>query len=166
MLFKCLPPGAEIPGRFPGPVHAGGKWFTIDIHCHVRSDKAAAMVEGNTAVSQWFLETAANERSRTINRQNGERTRLQGSSPEQRIEDMDRMGIDIQAISPAPRQTYYGADPDLGRETSRAVNDFIAAAVIPTVSSASARCRFRLPISRSPSSTDCINRSAFAVSRS
>src|SRR6266446_2049790 len=27
---------------------------------------------------------------------------------------------------PAPRQTYYGADPDLGRETSRAVNDFIA----------------------------------------
>ena len=36
------------------------------------------------------------------------------------------MGIDIQAISPAPRQTYYGADPDLGREASRAINDFIA----------------------------------------
>src|SRR5260370_1111168 len=45
MLFKCLPPGAEIPGRFPGPVHARGKWFTIAIHCHVRSDEAAAMVE-------------------------------------------------------------------------------------------------------------------------
>ena len=126
MLFKCLPPGAEIPGRFPGPVHAHGKWFTIDIHCHVRSDKAAAMVEGNTAVSQWFLEIAASERSRAINRQNGERTHLQGSSPEKRIEDMDRMGIDIQAISPAPRQTYYGAAPDLGREASRAINDFIA----------------------------------------
>ena len=126
MLFKCLPPGGEIPGRFPGPVHARGKWFTIDIHCHVRSDKAAAMVEGNAAVSRWFLETAANEQSRAINRQNGERTRLQGSSPEKRIEDMDRMGIDIQAISPAPRQTYYGADPDLGREASRAINDFIA----------------------------------------
>jgi aminocarboxymuconate-semialdehyde decarboxylase len=126
MLFKCLPPGADIPGRFPGPVHARGKWFTIDIHCHVRSNKAAAMVEGNDAVSRWFLETAASEQSRTINRQNGERTRLQGSSPEKRIEDMDRMGIDIQAISPAPRQTYYGADPDLGREASRAINDFIA----------------------------------------
>ena len=36
------------------------------------------------------------------------------------------MGVDIQAISPAPRQTYYGADPDLGREASRAINDFIA----------------------------------------
>jgi len=77
-------------------------------------------------VSRWFLETSASERSRDINRQNGVRTRLQGSSPEERIEDMDRMGIDIQAISPAPRQTYYGADPDLGRETSRTINDFIA----------------------------------------
>jgi aminocarboxymuconate-semialdehyde decarboxylase len=126
MLSKCLPSGAEIPGRFPGPVYALGKWFTIDVHCHVRCEKAAAMVEDNTAVSIWFLETAPNERSRAINRQNGERTRLQGSSPEKRIEDMDRMGTEIQAISPAPRQTYYGADPDLGRETSRAVNDFIA----------------------------------------
>ena len=42
MLFKCLPPGAELPGRFPGPAHARGKWFTIDIHCHVTSLKAAA----------------------------------------------------------------------------------------------------------------------------
>src|SRR5258705_2937873 len=113
MLFKCLPQGTEpTAGRFPGPVHARGKWFTIDIHCHVRSDKAAEMVEGNTDVSRWFLETSANPRSREINRQNGLRTRTQGSSPEKRIEDMDRMGIDIQAISPEPRQTYYVADPD------------------------------------------------------
>jgi aminocarboxymuconate-semialdehyde decarboxylase len=126
MLFKCLPEGAPIPGRFPGPIHARGKWITVDIHCHVRSDKAAQLVEGTEAVSRWFLETAANEGSQRINRQNGERTRLQGSSPEQRIADMDRMGIDIQAISPAPRQTYYGADPDLGLAASRATNDFIA----------------------------------------
>ena len=127
ILFKCLPPGAEPrAGRFPGPVHARGKWFTIDIHCHVRCEKAATMVEGHSEVSRWFLETSASERSREINRQNGVRTRAQGASPEKRIEDMDRMGIDIQAISPAPRQTYYGADPDLGREAARAVNDFVA----------------------------------------
>ena len=40
MLFSCLPEGARIPGRFPGPAHARGKWFTIDIHCHVNSVKA------------------------------------------------------------------------------------------------------------------------------
>jgi hypothetical protein len=103
-----------------GPAHARGKWCTIGIHCHVRCDKAAAMVVNNATVSHWFLETAANEQSRSINRQNGECTRLQGSSPEKRIEDMDRMGIDFPAILPAPRQTYYGADPDLGRDRHRA----------------------------------------------
>src|ERR1700733_13011594 len=126
MLFTCLPEGARIPGRFPGPVHARGKWFTIDIHCHVTSVKAATMVEGNEAVSRWFLETQANPRSQHVNRQNAVRTRVQGTSAEQRIADMDLMGIDIQAISPAPRQTYYGADPDLGLATARAINDEIA----------------------------------------
>jgi aminocarboxymuconate-semialdehyde decarboxylase len=126
MLFTCLPEGAPIPGRFPGPAHARGKWFTVDIHCHVNSLKAAAMVDGNEAVSRWFLETQANAHSQEINRANGVRTRQQGTSAEQRIADMDHMGIDIQAISPAPRQTYYGADPELGRATARTLNDEIA----------------------------------------
>ncbi len=126
MLFTCTPPGSRIPGRFPGPPHARGKWFTLDIHCHVRSDKAAALVEGKEEVSRWFLETAANPQSQAQNRTNGVRTRAQGNSPEQRIADMDLMGIDIQAISPAPRQTYYGADPELGLEVSKIQNDEIA----------------------------------------
>lgn len=55
ILFKCLAPGTEpLTGRFPGPAHARGKWFTIDIHCHVRCEKAAAMVEGNSEVSGGF----------------------------------------------------------------------------------------------------------------
>jgi aminocarboxymuconate-semialdehyde decarboxylase len=131
MLFTCRPSGfeksaAKIPGRFPGPAHARGKWFTIDIHCHARSTMATEMVEGNEAVSSWFLETQASPESRGINRQNAVRTNLQSVSAEQRIADMDHMGIDIQAISPAPRQTYYGADPDLGLAVSRQINDDIA----------------------------------------
>jgi len=126
MLFTCRPPGTQIPGRFPGPAHARGKWHTIDIHCHVRTAKATAMVEGNADVSRWFLELAANERSQAQNRANGVRTDRQSTSPEQRIADMDHMGIDIQAISPAPRQTYYGADPDLGLAVSRVINDNLA----------------------------------------
>jgi aminocarboxymuconate-semialdehyde decarboxylase len=126
MLFTCLPEGAPIPGRFPGPAHARGKWFTLDIHCHVRCARAAEMVEGHEEVSRWFLETQANEKSQAQNRANGVRTAVQGASPEQRIADMDLMGIDIQAISPAPRQTYYGADGDLGRAVSQTINDFIA----------------------------------------
>jgi hypothetical protein len=128
MLFTRLPPGSRIPGRFPGPAHARGKWFTVDIHCHIRSTKATEMVEGNEAVSRWYLETQASPSSRQINQQNAVRTNLQSVSAEQRIADMDHMGIDIQAISPAPRQTYYGADPDpdLGLAVSRQINDDIA----------------------------------------
>ena len=126
MLFTCRPPGARIPGRFPGPAHARGKWFTIDIHCHTRTPQATEMVAGNEAVSRWFLESAAEPRSQEINCNNGARTDRQSTSPEQRIADMDLMGIDIQAISPAPRQTYYGADPELGRDLSRVINDHLA----------------------------------------
>jgi aminocarboxymuconate-semialdehyde decarboxylase len=126
MLFSCLPEGARIPGRFPGPPHPRGKWFTLDIHCHWTSPKAAAMVDGNEAVSRWFLETAASPQSQSVNRGNSVRTRPQGTSAEQRIADMDLMGIDMQAVSPAPRQTYYGADPDLGLATARVLNDEIA----------------------------------------
>ncbi|MGH7115416.1 MAG: amidohydrolase family protein, partial [Stellaceae bacterium] len=107
-------------------VHARGKWFTLDIHCHVRSAAATRMVESNPDVSCWYAETRASPQSQAINRANGARTNEQSVSPEQRIADMDRMGIDIQAISPAPRQTYYGADPDLGLATARTINDFIA----------------------------------------
>jgi aminocarboxymuconate-semialdehyde decarboxylase len=131
MLFTCRPPGFEtsgapVPGRFPGPAHPRGKWRTIDIHCHMRSAKATAMVEGNEDVSRWFLETQASPQSREVNRQNAVRTNEQSVSAERRIADMDHMGIDIQAVSPAPRQTYYGADPDLGLAVSRQINDDIA----------------------------------------
>src|SRR5436309_8050022 len=39
---------------------------------------------------------------------------------------MDRMGIDIQALSPAPNQTYYWAEPSLGVELAKGVNDRLA----------------------------------------
>src|SRR6516164_7289439 len=126
MLFKCLPPGAQIPGRFPGPVHARGKWFTVDIHCHVQTPKAAEMVAGNAVATRHPREVYANERTREVNRQQAERNRIQSTSVEKRLEDMDRMGIDIQAISPSPNQTYYAADPDLGIATARVVNDNLA----------------------------------------
>src|SRR6516164_9783964 len=107
MLFTCMPSGAPIPGRFPGPVHDRGKWFTVDIHCHVQTPKAAEMMAGNAAATRHPREVYANERTREVNRQQAERNR-------------------IQATSPSPNQTYYAADPDLGIATARIVNDNLA----------------------------------------
>jgi aminocarboxymuconate-semialdehyde decarboxylase len=126
MLFTCLPEGAQIPGRFPGPIHARGKWFTIDIHCHVLTPEAEEMVKG-AGLTDWQPRmTHANELTRQVNREQAERNRVQFSSVEKRLADMDRMGIDIQAITPSPAQTYYSAEPDLGIATARVINDNLA----------------------------------------
>jgi aminocarboxymuconate-semialdehyde decarboxylase len=48
------------------------------------------------------------------------------SDVEVRIKDMDRMGVDIQVVSPAPFQYYYFAPAKMGAQLSRAVNEGIA----------------------------------------
>src|SRR5580658_1211011 len=126
MLFTCLPPGTRIEGRFPGPVHARGKWFTVDIHCHVHLDRADEMVKSGWNPERDATMRFANERTREVQRQQAERTHIQLTSVEKRLADMDLMGIDMQAISPAPVQMFYWTEPDLGLATSRIVNDNIA----------------------------------------
>ena len=131
MLFTCLPPdivkaGTPIPGRFPGPAHARGKWFSVDIHCHVRTPAAAESVRAaGDAAGQRRREFASAE-SRRVADEMQVRVQTQLHSVEKRLADMDIMGIDVQAISPAPDQTYYWTEPDLGLATARQVNDNIA----------------------------------------
>ena len=127
MLFTCLPEGAQIPGRFPGPVHARGKWFTIDIHCHLLTPKAEEMVASAGLSMDWQpRHQFANELTREVNREQARRTRVQFTDIPTRLADMDRMGIDIQAITPSPAQTFYSVPPDLGIATARVINDNIA----------------------------------------
>ena len=127
MLFTCLPEGAQIPGRFPGPRHARGKWFTVDIHCHVLTPKTEEMVAGAGLTMDWQpRHQFANEHTKEVNREQARRTRVQFTSVEKRLEDMDRMGIDIQAITPSPAQTFYSVPADLGIATARVINDNLA----------------------------------------
>src|SRR5438445_5016562 len=127
MLFTCLPEGAQIPGRFPGPAHARGKWFTVDIHCHVLTPKAEEMVAGAGLTMDWQpCHHFANERTSEVYLEERRRIRTQFTSIEKRLEDMDRMGIDIEAITPSPAQTFYSVPADLGIATARVINDNLA----------------------------------------
>jgi aminocarboxymuconate-semialdehyde decarboxylase len=127
MLFNCRPEGLPIPGRFPGPAHAHGKWFTIDIHCHLLTEKAEKMVADAGLTMDWQpRHQFANEATREVNREQARRTRVQFTSVEKRLDDMNLMGIDIQAITPSPAQTLYSVPADLGIETARVINDNIA----------------------------------------
>src|SRR6202049_4177431 len=127
MLFECLPEGRPIPGRFPGPAHGRGKWFTIDIHCHLLTAKAEAMVADAGLTMDWQpRHQFGNATTGEVNREQARRPRIQFTSVETRLADMDRMGIDIQAITPSPAQTFYSVPDDLGIATARVINDNIA----------------------------------------
>lgn len=48
---------------------------------------------------------------------------------EARLADMDRQGVDVQALSPNPGQYYYFTPPEMGRDLARTINDGVAEAV-------------------------------------
>src|SRR5665213_1332187 len=124
MLFTCRPPGTTIPGRFPGPAHARGKWFSVDIHCHVLCQPARDLVAAEKLPDARHRHDSPETAAATAEHQR--RVLPQLLSLEQRLADMDTMGIDVQAVSPSPDQTYYGLPPDLAIAATRLVNDNIA----------------------------------------
>ncbi len=84
MLFTCLPAGARIAGRFPGPSHPRGTWFTVDIHCHVHLDQADEMVRPFWTAERDATMRFANERTRAVQAEQMRRTHGQLTSVEQR----------------------------------------------------------------------------------
>jgi aminocarboxymuconate-semialdehyde decarboxylase len=70
-----------------------------------------------------------NELSRATNKKQAENVLPCLTSVEQRLRDMDKMGVDVQAISCSPFQFMYSLDPELGKKTARAINENLAAIV-------------------------------------
>ena len=122
MFYSCSP---ASPHAARLRAKAGAKMATVDIHCHVLTPEAAALVKDVFDPTREAMLTFTNEATRVVNRKQEETIRGQLTSVETRLRDMDRDGIDIQAISPSP-QYYYWAEPELGRETARLVNNRIA----------------------------------------
>ena len=103
-----------------------GRSLRVDIHCHYQNPEAHAKVAHLNPLEHEPSFVYANALTRDVNRKQGQERGPKLSTIEVRLEDMDRMGIDIQAVSPAPFQTYYWTDPGLGAELSRMVNDRLA----------------------------------------
>ena len=98
----------------------------VDIHCHYLNPevqaKVAPMNPGQFEPSGTFTNAITREVNVKQIRDRGPKL----STIEVRLKDMDRMGIDIQAVSPAPNQCVYWAEPSLGLELARSVNDRLA----------------------------------------
>jgi aminocarboxymuconate-semialdehyde decarboxylase len=127
MLYSCHPAPGGAASAAGGSAKAPGKRpFTADIHCHVYIPAADQMV-GDAAQTNWdAMHTFANEATREYNRQQMGAIRVPLTSVERRLADMDKAGIDVQALSPSPPQYYYSTPPDIGRAAAQLVNDGIA----------------------------------------
>lgn len=115
--------------RRPIPVRARGRHLVVDIHCHLGIPAADAIVQARYPGPPPGINDFTSPKTMEVNRAQFAAIGRTLNGIEQRLADMDRLGIDVQAISPSPGQYFYFTDPETGREAARAVNDGIAAAV-------------------------------------
>jgi len=100
--------------------------ITVDCHGHMAIPEADDLVRPHLPASELDAVRYASQASREVNVQQGKERKDAMTGVEQRLKDMDRMGIDVMVISPVPPQLNYQADPNLGHEASQLINDRLA----------------------------------------
>lgn len=146
MMFTCITPGctdlrhghrlaAARKGRAAARSRQAaaklardrkGRNPRVDLHCHFLNRDAAAKVAPLNPGQYEPQIKFANALTREVNVKQMQDRGEKLATIELRLKDMDRMGIDIQAVSPAPQQTYYWTEPGLGVELSRMINERLA----------------------------------------
>jgi len=129
MFFKCT-------HRSPADNHQGGHVVSkglnskiVDIHCHRECAQAAEMMKAEAKRVGFAALSFGSELTKEVNNQQLIDIKPKMESLDERIKDMDRMGVDIQAISISPYQYFYWAEPEVGRDVSKLINDDLASAV-------------------------------------
>ena len=123
MMYSCAP---AARGSAAVVKKKNGKSLRVDIHCHYLNPDAAAKVAPLNPAQHEMQIKFANALTRETNKKQHADRAPKLSNIEVRLKDMDRMGVDIQAVSPAPNQTYYWTEPGMGQELARQVNERIA----------------------------------------
>ena len=108
------------PGREVRP-----KSVTIDIHSHVGVPQAAKFVEPHLDWATVPLAHFANAETKALSQKQEADIRARAGIDD-RLADLDAMGIDVQIISPPPPQCYYTVPVDIAVKATQIVNDGIA----------------------------------------
>jgi aminocarboxymuconate-semialdehyde decarboxylase len=117
-------PQGAMPGRAARP-----RSITIDIHSHVTVPQAAEFVKPHFDPAVIPLVNFATPETRALNaRQDRDRTVVM-TSHDQRLADLDAMGIDMQVVMCPPPQCYYTVPLDVAVKAARIVNEGVAAYV-------------------------------------
>jgi aminocarboxymuconate-semialdehyde decarboxylase len=108
---------------------ATGGGPVIDLHCHRESRAVMERMHGEAERMGRVSLQVGSELTKKVGREQLAALKPKMDSIDERLADMDAMGVDIQAVSLAPYQMYYWADPELGRGVSREMNDEMAEAI-------------------------------------
>lgn len=122
---KTSVPAAARSSR-PVAKTRSGTSKVIDLHCHylnpVVNAKTAHLDLGKYDPTTVFADALTRETN--VRQMKTRAPKLTGVT--ERLADMDRMGVDIQAVCPAPYQFFYWTEPDYGAELAREVNEGMA----------------------------------------
>src|SRR3954466_4419786 len=125
------PTAARKQGK-PGS-EARPKSTTIDIHSHVGVPAAAAIAQPHLDLSKVPLAHFATDNVKQLNvkQEADRRTRITGldNGLDERLRDMDDMGLDMQLVMPPPPQCYFTVPVEIGVKATQVLNDGIAAYV-------------------------------------
>ena len=102
---------------------ASGNGVVIDIHAHVMTPEAEEIAAPLFSPDKDPFIGFSGPTSDAYNRKHYAEIVPNLTQPEQRLRDMDRMGVDLQAISVVPPQYFYWAEPQIGAKLSGMVND-------------------------------------------
>ncbi|MCA6108273.1 amidohydrolase family protein [Bradyrhizobium cenepequi] len=99
---------------------------TIDIHAHIVVPEAAKIAQPHLEINRIPLAYFSDPATKEINAAQEEDLREIMTTIDRRLSDLDRMGIDIQVVAPAPGQCYYSVDPKIAESAHRIANDGVA----------------------------------------
>lgn len=113
----------------PIPVMARGKHLVVDIHCHLGIPAADGLVQARYPGPPPGINDFTSAKTSEVNRAQFAAIGRTLNTIDTRLADMDRLGIDVQALSPSPGQYFYYTDAETGLAAAQAVNEGMAAAV-------------------------------------
>src|SRR3954464_12653861 len=124
MMYSCAPAGGSSGSS--SVVKKKNRSLRIDIHCHYLNPEAAAKAAPLNPAQHEMQIRFANPFTRETNLKQMKDRAPRLSDIALRLKEMDQAGIDIQAVSPAPPQMFHWAEPGMGQELARMVNERLA----------------------------------------
>jgi aminocarboxymuconate-semialdehyde decarboxylase len=111
----------DKPGRTVRPSST-----TIDVHSHVAVPEAASFVKPHLEIQSMPLMNFATADTRALNQQQDADRMSRMTKYDERLADLDEMGVDLQVVKPLPPQCYYTLPIEVADKASRMVNDGLA----------------------------------------